>query len=145
MRGDTTSALLLGALVGALAGFLPYNFNPARVFLGDGGSLLIGYVLSVTAITGWQKGATVLATGVPLLIFALPLADIAAAAARRAVARAPGGGPSGRALVERLFAGDRLHIHHRLMALGLSHRGTVLVLYTLALLCSVLALLSVRL
>ena len=64
-RGHTSSALLLAGLLGALLGFLVYNSHPASIFLGDCGSLVVGFVLAVTAITGWQKGATVLALGVP--------------------------------------------------------------------------------
>ena len=71
-RGHAAEAMLLAALVGAALGFLAYNFAPASIFLGDGGSLTFGFVLATTAITGWQKGATALAAGVPLLIFALP-------------------------------------------------------------------------
>lgn len=145
MRGDPTNALLLGVLAGALAGFLPFNFNPATVFLGDGGSLLIGFVLAVTAITGWQKGATALAAGVPLLIFAVPIADALAALLRRTfVGFGPVVGQPGLGLARRLAVGDQQHIHHRLLALGLSHRATVLVLYALALAFSALALLSAR-
>ena len=66
---------MLAAFVGAMLGFLVYNFEPASIFLGDSGSLVFGFVLATTAIAGWQKGATALASGVPLLIFALPLTD----------------------------------------------------------------------
>ena len=75
VRGHTAEAMLLAALVGAAIGFLVFNFAPASIFLGDSGSLLFGFLLATTAIAGWQKGATALATGVPLLIFALPIAD----------------------------------------------------------------------
>ena len=79
VRGHAPEAMLLAALVGASLGFLVFNFAPASIFLGDGGSLLAGFVLAATAITGWQKGATALAAGVPLMIFALPIADSALA------------------------------------------------------------------
>ena len=87
VRGHAAEAMLLAALVGASLGFLVFNFAPASIFLGDAGSLLAGFVLAATAITGWQKGATALATGVPLMIFALPIADSALALFRRGVAR----------------------------------------------------------
>ena len=77
---------MLVALVGATVGFLAYNLHPARIFLGDSGSLLAGFLLAVTAITGQQKGATTLAAGVPLLIFALPLAETVTTVLRRLVA-----------------------------------------------------------
>ena len=86
-RGHVAEAMLLSALVGAALGFLVYNFAPASIFLGDGGSLVFGFVLATTAITGWQKGATALAAGVPLLIFALPIADAASALLRRVFRR----------------------------------------------------------
>jgi UDP-GlcNAc:undecaprenyl-phosphate GlcNAc-1-phosphate transferase len=141
-RGHAADAMLLAALVGAALGFLVYNFNPASIFLGDGGSLVFGFVLATTAITGWQKGATALAAGVPLLIFALPIADAASALVRRAIRRP--GAESGRrpGLLRRIAEPDREHIHHRLMALGWSPRRTVIILYLLTLALSAAALLT---
>ncbi|HEU4371455.1 MAG TPA: MraY family glycosyltransferase [Methylomirabilota bacterium] len=133
-RGDAQGGLLLVALLGALCGFLPYNFNPATIFLGDSGSLVVGYVLAVTAITGWQKGATALAVAVPLLIFALPIADTVLSVVRRT--RGLG--------VGHVFSADREHLHHRLLGLGLSHRGAVLVLYVVSLSLSLLALATMQ-
>jgi UDP-GlcNAc:undecaprenyl-phosphate GlcNAc-1-phosphate transferase len=132
LRADLATGVLLVALVGALVGFLPHNFNPASIFLGDGGSLFIGFVLALTAVTGFQKGATALAAGVPLLIFALPLLDTAAAVFRRLRGRSSAGASSVRASLWRLLQPDEAHIHHRLMSRGLSHRSTVLVLYAVA-------------
>ena len=86
-RGHLAESMLLTAMVGAALGFLVYNFPPASIFLGDGGSLLFGFVLATTAITGWQKGATALAAGVPLMIFALPIADAMTTLARRLLRR----------------------------------------------------------
>ena len=142
-RGHAAEAMLLSALVGAALGFLVYNFAPASIFLGDGGSLLFGFVLATTAITGWQKGATALAAGVPLLIFALPLTDALSALVRRATRGGTGGG-SVAGLLMRIAEPDREHIHHRLMALGWSTRRIVTVLYALTILLSLLALLTVR-
>jgi UDP-GlcNAc:undecaprenyl-phosphate GlcNAc-1-phosphate transferase len=142
VRGHTAEAVILLALVGAMSGFLPYNFHPASIFLGDSGSLLIGFVLAVTAITGWQKGATALAMAVPVLTFALPIADMSSSVARRLRRTpAPGSSPAGASLA-RLFQADQEHIHHRLLAGGLTHRGTVLLLYVLSLALSGLALLT---
>lgn len=143
-RGHTGEAMLLAALVGAALGFLVYNFSPATIFLGDGGSLLFGFVLATTAITGWQKGATALAAGVPLLIFALPLADLLNALGRRAIHHEGAPPVSLPQLLRRLVEPDRQHIHHRLLALGLSPRRTVLLLYTVTMLLSALALLTAR-
>jgi UDP-GlcNAc:undecaprenyl-phosphate/decaprenyl-phosphate GlcNAc-1-phosphate transferase len=141
-RGHAAEAMLLTAMVGASLGFLVYNFAPASIFLGDSGSLAFGFVLATTAIAGWQKGATALAAGVPLLIFALPLADAASAMLRRATRPADGRGWS--SLLRRIVEPDREHIHHRLMALGWSPRRTVLVLYGVTVVLCVIALTTVR-
>jgi UDP-GlcNAc:undecaprenyl-phosphate/decaprenyl-phosphate GlcNAc-1-phosphate transferase len=139
VRGHAAEAMLLAAMVGASLGFLVFNFAPASIFLGDGGSLLAGFVLAATAITGWQKGATALATGVPLMIFALPIADSALALLRRSVAR-PTNGRSIRATLRQIAEPDRQHIHHRMLAMGWSVRRTVLVLYGITAILSLLAL-----
>jgi UDP-GlcNAc:undecaprenyl-phosphate GlcNAc-1-phosphate transferase len=146
-RGLTREGLVLGTLAGALVGFLPYNFNPATVFLGDSGSLLCGFLLAVTAITGWQKGVTALSVAEALLIFALPLVDTAWSVIRRTFARLDAAGPPPLPRLRRLHRiveADRAHIHHRLLALGLSHRLTVLALYGIAAGLSILALLSIE-
>lgn len=144
VRGHHPEALLVVALLGATAGFLPYNFHPATIFLGDAGSLLFGFVLAVTAITGWQKGATALAVGVPLLTFALPIVETASSIARRLWPGAGSALATRAAPLARIFAADQQHIHHRLLAGGLSHRHTVLLLYGLSLGLSALALLMIQ-
>ena len=144
MRGHGFETLLLAALAGALSGFFVYNFHPASIFLGDSGSLTIGFVLAVTAITGWQKGATVLATGVPLLIFALPIADTSVAIVRRWFGTGSGGPPTN-GLARRLaqvFDADRRHVHHRLLRAGLSPRVATLALYIVAIALSAIALVN---
>jgi UDP-GlcNAc:undecaprenyl-phosphate GlcNAc-1-phosphate transferase len=138
-RGHAAEAMLLFALVGAALGFLVFNFSPASIFLGDSGSLVAGFVLAATAITGWQKGATALATAVPLMIFALPIADSALALLRRSVAR-PVDGRSITAILRQIARPDRQHIHHRMLALGWSVRRTVLILYGITAMLSLLAL-----
>jgi UDP-GlcNAc:undecaprenyl-phosphate GlcNAc-1-phosphate transferase len=145
-RGEQPAAMLLVSLVGAVLGFLVYNFHPAKIFMGDSGSLLAGFLLAVTAIIGRQKGATTLAVGVPLLVFALPLVDTAITVGRRLVARDTQT-PSRiglAAAVGRVLTGDRAHIHHRLLRMGFSHRAAVLTLYALMLLCSAVALLTME-
>jgi UDP-GlcNAc:undecaprenyl-phosphate/decaprenyl-phosphate GlcNAc-1-phosphate transferase len=141
--------VLLLILLGTLLGFLPYNFNPATIFLGDSGSLVVGYILAVTAITGSQKGATTLAVIIPLLVFGLPIVDTLLAMVRRCVGslrmlNAPKATLRAQMRVAKsMFAADQQHIHHRLLALGFSHRNAVLLLYALALGLASLALLSV--
>jgi UDP-GlcNAc:undecaprenyl-phosphate GlcNAc-1-phosphate transferase len=146
-RGEEAAARMLVALVGSVIGFLAYNIPPARIFLGDSGSLLAGFLLSVTAITGQQKGATTLAAGVPLLIFALPLAEAFATVLRRLVAGQRGSAPGVwfrvRALGE-IFSPDSGHLHHRLRRAGLPPRAIVLLLYGLACIFSVVALASME-
>jgi UDP-GlcNAc:undecaprenyl-phosphate/decaprenyl-phosphate GlcNAc-1-phosphate transferase len=143
-RGHALEAMVLTALVGAAIGFLPYNFARASIFLGDGGSLLFGFVLASTAITGWQKGATALAAGVPLLLFALPLADALTALLRRASRRPTDGPPSWRRALRQIVEPDRGHIHHRLVALGWPTRRVVLVLYAITLMLSLAAVATAR-
>jgi UDP-GlcNAc:undecaprenyl-phosphate GlcNAc-1-phosphate transferase len=150
-RGDAQGGMVLAILLGATCGFLPYNVSPARVFLGDAGSLLIGYVLAVTAVTGVQKGATALAVAVPLLMFALPIAETVSSAARRFAANpgppAAGAAPGMRLVARRLrrmLEADRAHLHHRLVDQGLSSRSVVLLLCGLSLCLSLLALASAR-
>ncbi len=122
-------------LAGALAGFLRYNFNPARIFLGDSGSLFLGFVLAVTSVRGSQKGTTAVAILVPLLVLGVPLMDTGFTVLRRMLRVGKRGMRTDNALryvatnYQHLFLPDRGHIHHRLLDLGLSHRNAVLVLY----------------
>jgi UDP-GlcNAc:undecaprenyl-phosphate GlcNAc-1-phosphate transferase len=147
-RGDAQEGMAVAALLGALCGFLPYNVGPARIFLGDSGSLLTGYVLGVTAVTGTQKGATALAVMVPLLIFALPIAETVSSAARRfftrptARPRHPLAGLGHR--LRRVVEADRAHLHDRLADSGLSPRSVVLLLYAASASLSLLALAVAR-
>ena len=105
------------ALAGAVAGFLRYNFNPASIFLGDCGSLLIGFLLSAMALAGSQKAPTMAAVGIPLVSLGLPILDVTVAIVRRFVS------------CRGLFRADREHIHHKLLGLGASHKNAVLTLY----------------
>jgi UDP-GlcNAc:undecaprenyl-phosphate GlcNAc-1-phosphate transferase len=123
------------ALAGSLIGFLRFNFNPARIFLGDSGSMFLGFVLAVTAIRGSQKGPTAVAILVPLLVLGLPLLDTGVAVVRRLFWLGHRGARSDRTVLYLLknfrdvFLPDRKHIHHRLLDVGLSHRRAVVVLY----------------
>jgi UDP-GlcNAc:undecaprenyl-phosphate/decaprenyl-phosphate GlcNAc-1-phosphate transferase len=126
------------ALVGALAGFLRYNFNPAQIFLGDSGSMFLGFSLAVMSIHGSQKNVTVVAVLAPLLILGYPILDTGFAIARRLnTLRTNSEGHGGLRFIVRnahqVFLPDRGHLHHRLLELGLSHRAAVLSLYACAL------------
>ena len=148
MRGDLQDAAMLAILMGALIGFLPYNFNPARIYLGDAGSQLIGFLLAVTAIRGTEKEATALAVVIPLMIFGLPILDTMISMIRRFSKGLQGNESISllgryRMAARLMFVGDHGHIHHRLIAIGLSHRHAVLALYAAGAVLSGLAMLSV--
>lgn len=116
-RLDVLMCLFMASLAGAVLGFLLYNWNPASIFMGDTGSMFLGFVLGVTTVATNQKSSTAVAILVPIVALGLPIADTLLAMLRRAAWGRP------------IFAADREHIHHRLFDLGLSHRQTVLVLY----------------
>jgi UDP-GlcNAc:undecaprenyl-phosphate GlcNAc-1-phosphate transferase len=121
MVGHNEVVLILTlALAGAISGFLRYNFNPASIFLGDCGSLLIGFLISAIAIAGSHKSPTMVAVAIPIVSLGLPILDVAFAVLRRFLS------------YKRLFAPDREHIHHKLLGRGISHRQTVLVLYSVS-------------
>jgi UDP-GlcNAc:undecaprenyl-phosphate GlcNAc-1-phosphate transferase len=120
--------LWMAALAGALVAFLRFNFHPASIFMGDGGSLFLGFVLAVSAIRTNQKSSAAVSLLVPIVALALPLADTLLAMARRGIRGRP------------MFSGDKDHIHHRLLALGLSHRRVVLLLYAVCLALGVISL-----
>jgi UDP-GlcNAc:undecaprenyl-phosphate GlcNAc-1-phosphate transferase len=135
IHGDRIAVSAISvALVGALAGFLRYNFAPARIFLGDSGSMFLGFSIAVISIHGSQKNVTAVAVFVPLLIMGYPILDTGIAIARRLNSirsDAPAGGRLRhiRRNAYRVFLPDRGHLHHRLLEVGISHRGAVLVLY----------------
>jgi len=123
------------ALAGSLMGFLRFNFNPARIFLGDSGSMFLGFVLAVTAVRGSQKGPTAVAVLVPVLVLGLPLLDTGIAIVRRLYRLHNRGNESEQAFryilanFREVFLPDRGHIHHRLLEIGFSQRRAVVVLY----------------
>ena len=127
---NVVGALMCAGLAGSLVGFLFFNFNPARVFMGDTGSLFLGFVLATFSISTSSKGSTAIALTVPLLALALPIVDTMLAIGRRVRAR------------KNIFQADQEHIHHKLLRAGFSHRGAVLTLYLVAALLAGLALVS---
>lgn len=127
-EGQTANVILTAGLAGACLGFLPHNFNPARIFMGDTGSLFLGFVLAGIAVQGALKSATVIALAVPILVLGLPILDTFLAIVRRCRARTP------------IFGADRQHLHHRLMDRGLTQKQTVLLLYSVSAVFGLLAL-----
>ncbi|MGC1380724.1 MAG: MraY family glycosyltransferase [Candidatus Baltobacteraceae bacterium] len=129
LHGNPVVALVVIALTGAALGFLPYNFNPARIILGDAGSLFIGYVFATVSIIGASKTAIAISIVVPLLVLALPVLDTAAAIVRRAT--------SGKRITE----ADRGHFHHQLIfRFGLNVRQAVWLLYAVCFVLGAVAL-----
>jgi UDP-GlcNAc:undecaprenyl-phosphate GlcNAc-1-phosphate transferase len=115
-------------LVGCLLGFLRYNFNPATIFLGDSGSLLLGFLLGCFGIRWSEKSATILGMTAPLMALSIPLLDTGLAVLRRFLRGTP------------IFAGDRGHIHHRLLDRGMTPRKVALIFYALCSLAAVFSL-----
>lgn len=120
LQNNTALALATVPLVGCLLGFIRYNFNPATIFLGDCGSLFIGFLLGCYAVVWSQKAATILGMTAPLMALSIPLLDMFVAIIRRFLRRQP------------LFEGDRNHIHHRLLHRGFTPRKVALVMYACA-------------
>ena len=125
--GSPLVSLLTISLAGAILGFLRYNFNPATIFLGDCGSLFIGFMLSALALEGAEKSPTIVAVAIPVVSFGLPILETILSVFRRLISGKP------------VFTADREHIHHKLLKLGMSHRKVVIVLYAVS---AVFALLS---
>jgi len=130
LHGNTPLAMATFPLAGCLLGFLCYNFNPATIFLGDSGSLLIGFLLGCFGVVWTQKSATFLGMTAPIMALSLPLVDVGLAIVRRALKRQP------------IFSADRGHIHHRLLDRGLTPKRAVLLLYGICSLVAVLSLLA---
>lgn len=113
-------ALLTAAIAGSALGFLFHNFNPAKIFMGDTGSLFLGYMLSAVSVMGAVKGAATIALFVPIVALGLPIMDTAFAIIRRYTNGVP------------IFRPDKGHLHHRLLAMGLSQKQVVLSMYVIS-------------
>ncbi len=120
-------SLVCALVAGACLGFLPFNFNPAKIFMGDTGALYLGFMLSYISISGFLKQAAILMIFVPVLILGVPVFDTAFAMVRRKL--------SGKSMVE----ADKGHLHHRLLKMGLNQRQTVVILYSISAIFGVLA------
>ena len=118
LMGTTFVAVVMATLAGAVLGFLFYNFNPARIFMGDSGSYFLGFILAVCSIAGpLQKASAAVSIAVPIAALGVPIIDTLLAMLRRFLERRP------------LFSPDRGHIHHRLLDMGITHRRAVLIIY----------------
>lgn len=130
---NLNAAIITAALAGAGFGFLPYNFNPAKIFMGDTGSTFLGFVLACISIQGIMKMYAIISIAVPVLILGLPIFDTLFAIMRRIAKKKP------------IMAPDRGHLHHRLLDMGFSQRQTVTILYTLtSILCLTAVVMSLK-
>ena len=130
MHAELDVAMLTAILTGACIGFLPFNRNPAKIFMGDTGALFLGYMLSVLSIIGVFKTTAVVSFLIPVIIFGYPLFDTIFAFARRILqGRSP-------------FSADRGHLHHRIIDMGFNVRQSVSILYCI---CSILGILAIML
>lgn len=121
-------SIVIFILVASIAGFFPYNFYPAKIFLGDTGALFLGFMIAVMSLQG-LKNATFISVITPLIILGVPITDTVYAIIRRLLNNRP------------ISSADRMHLHHRLLSLGFSHKGAVMTIYALALVFSFVALL----
>jgi len=127
MRDQNAIALLAIALAGGTLGFLPWNFNPAKVFMGDVGAYFIGFIIGGITVISAFKVAASLSIFVPLLVLAIPLLETIMSPVRRCIKG------------QSAFTADREHIHHKLLEQGLSQRAVVLVMYSVTALCCFIA------
>jgi UDP-GlcNAc:undecaprenyl-phosphate/decaprenyl-phosphate GlcNAc-1-phosphate transferase len=130
MAGVAGKSLILALaliLLGSTIAFLFYNFHPAKIFMGDTGALFLGYSIGILSLLGLYKSVTLFSFIVPIIILGVPIFDTTYAIIRRVVNKKPIGAP------------DKSHLHHRILAIGLSHRNTVLVIYALGILFSAAA------
>lgn len=135
IHNDISTTIIALLLAGSLAGFLRYNFNPAKIFLGDSGSLFIGFILAILSIKSSAKGSTAFSVIIPLLALGLPIIDTLLAMMRRMLRLFLPEQTLNTSLLSKahvMFLPDKRHIHHRLLAKGYSQRIVVLILYSVA-------------
>jgi UDP-GlcNAc:undecaprenyl-phosphate/decaprenyl-phosphate GlcNAc-1-phosphate transferase len=122
-------AVVMAAIMGAMVGFLFYNFNPAHIFMGDSGSYFLGYLLATASLTGaMQKTSTAVSMLVPMVALGVPIFDTLFSMLRRTLER------------RSMFSPDRGHVHHRLIDMGITHRRAVMLLYGVSILLMVSAI-----
>ncbi|MCI6871908.1 glycosyltransferase family 4 protein [Streptococcus hyointestinalis] len=127
-KADLFLTLTILVMVAAIAGFFPYNYHPASIYLGDTGALFIGFMIGVLSLQG-LKNSTAVAVVTPVIILGVPILDTVVAIIRRTL--------SG----QKFYEPDKLHLHHRLLSMGFSHRGAVWMVYAIAFIFSLIALL----
>lgn len=125
---DFFLTLTILVLIAAIAGFFPYNYHPAMIYLGDTGALFIGFMIGVLSLQG-LKNSTAVAVVTPVIILGVPIMDTIVAIIRRSL--------SG----QKFYEQDKMHLHHRLLSMGFTHRGAVLVVYGITMLFSLISLL----
>lgn len=128
-QGELVAAALAGILAASALGFLPWNFHPAKTFMGDCGALFMGFILGTLALMGLCKGATAISVFIPFLILGVPVFDTFCAIIRRLFLHKP------------IFEADKMHLHQVLLSLGLGQRQAVLTIYVFAMLMGLAAVL----
>lgn len=128
LKGYDFIVMQCAIIVGASLGFLPFNFNPAKIFMGDTGSLLLGYMLAVTSILGMVKSVAAVALVVPVFALGVPIFDTTFAIIRRYINKKP------------IMEADKDHLHHKLMRKGLNQRQTVLIMYFISMMLGLAAI-----
>ena len=131
VNGYLAVALVALALAGAVTGFLIYNFNPAKIFMGDSGSMFIGYILAVISLRSQSKTHAIVSILVPIIAMGLPILDTTLAFLRRILRH------------QSIFMADKQHIHHFLLSLGFNQRKTVLILYSISISFTILAMIMI--
>lgn len=132
MQGQVVAAYLSIVLIGSNIGFLYHNFYPAKIYMGDTGSNLLGYMIAVISILGLFKNIAIFSFIIPIVILAVPIFDTLFAIVRRALNK------------QRIMAPDNKHIHYQLLNAGFSHRQSVLIIYAFSLVFGVLAVISTQ-
>jgi UDP-GlcNAc:undecaprenyl-phosphate GlcNAc-1-phosphate transferase len=132
LNNRADAAVLTAILSGAILGFLPYNFNPAKIFMGDTGAQLLGFLLAAISIEGTIKSAAAFAIAVPILALGIPIYDTLFAVIRRKINGKP------------IMQADRGHLHHRLMDMGLTQRQAVLIMYLISAMLGSIAIIAMQ-
>lgn len=132
IHGQYVPTIAMMIIAGAALGFLPYNFHPAKIFMGDSGSELLGFAIAAFSILGTVKSATIVVMIIPALVLGLPIFDTVFAIIRRVIRRQPIG------------VGDKEHLHHRIMRAGFGQRRAVMLLYCISGIMGIVATLYSR-